>query len=84
MKYFSNLKDKLSEDSKVRLEKNPLRILDSKEECDKILVKDAPKINEFYSDEEKDFYANILKTLDFLNKHEFYPINPRQSEYLNS
>ena len=83
--YFSNLKDKLSEDSKVRLEKNPLRILDSKEECDKILVKDAPKINEFYSDEEKDFYANILKTLDFLNiKYFSNPLLVRGLDYYTS
>ena len=64
--YFTKFKDKLSEDSKVRLEKNPLRILDSKEECDKALVKDAPKISEFYTEEEKEFYSNILKTLDKL------------------
>ena len=64
--YFTKFKDKLSEDSKVRLEKNPLRILDSKEECDKLLVKDAPKISEFYTEEEKEFYSNILKTLDKL------------------
>lgn len=83
--YFSNLKDKLSEDSKIRLEKNPLRILDSKEECDKILVKDAPKINEFYSDEEKDFYANILKTLDFLNiKYFSNPLLVRGLDYYTS
>ena len=83
--YFSNLKDKLSDDSKVRLEKNPLRILDSKEECDKILVKDAPKINEFYSDEEKDFYANILKTLDFLNiKYFSNPLLVRGLDYYTS
>ena len=83
--YFSNFKDKLSEDSKVRLEKNPLRILDSKEECDKILVKDAPKINEFYSDEEKDFYANILKTLDFLNiKYFSNPLLVRGLDYYTS
>ena len=62
--YFEKLKDKLSEDSKIRLEKNPLRILDSKDEGDKELLKEAPVISDFYSDEEKEFYLNILKALD--------------------
>ncbi|GMO64096.1 MAG: histidine--tRNA ligase [Rickettsiales bacterium] len=61
--YFTPLKDKLSEDSKKRLDKNPLRILDSKEDCDKELLKNAPKINEFYTDEERTFYANVLKSI---------------------
>lgn len=61
--YFSKFKDKLSEDSKTRLEKNPLRILDSKDENDRILLKDAPKISDFYSEEEKSFFNNILKML---------------------
>lgn len=62
--YFEKLKDKLSEDSKIRLEKNPLRILDSKDEGDKELLKEAPVISDFYSDKEKEFYSNILKALD--------------------
>lgn len=41
--YFSDFKDKLSEDSRVRLEKNPLRILDSKDEGDKKLSKTRRK-----------------------------------------
>lgn len=83
--YFTNFKDKLSEDSKVRLEKNPLRILDSKEECDKLLVKDAPKISEFYTEEEKEFYSNILKTLDKLGVSYFSnPLLVRGLDYYTS
>ncbi len=63
-KYFENFKDRLSEDSKNRLEKNPLRILDSKDEGDKILLKDAPKISDFYTDGDREFYNKILKALD--------------------
>lgn len=62
--YFEKFKDKLSEDSKVRLEKNPLRILDSKDEGDRELLKNIPTIDQFYTDEEKEFYSNILKSLD--------------------
>lgn len=83
--YFTKFKDKLSEDSKVRLEKNPLRILDSKEECDKLLVKDAPKISEFYTEEEKEFYSNILKTLDKLGVSYFSnPLLVRGLDYYTS
>lgn len=62
--YFEKFRDKLSSDSQVRLDKNPLRILDSKDEGDRSLLKDAPKISDFYSDEEKKFYENILSMLD--------------------
>lgn len=83
--YFTKFKDKLSEDSKVRLEKNPLRILDSKEECDKLLVKDAPKISDFYTEEEKEFYSNILKTLDKLGVSYFSnPLLVRGLDYYTS
>jgi len=63
-KYFAQYKDKLSADSKIRLEKNPLRILDSKDDDDKQLVARAPMIDEFYADEDKIFFNNILKLLD--------------------
>ncbi len=83
--YFTKFKDKLSEDSKVRLEKNPLRILDSKEECDKLLVKDAPKISDFYTEEEKEFYSNILKILDKLGVSYFSnPLLVRGLDYYTS
>lgn len=62
--YFEKFKDKLSEDSKIRLEKNPLRILDSKDEGDRELLKNIPTIDQFYTEEEKEFYSNILKSLD--------------------
>lgn len=42
--YLTPFKDQLSEDSKVRLEKNPLRILDSKDRGDQAIVADAPKL----------------------------------------
>ncbi len=83
--YFSKFKDKLSDDSKLRLEKNPLRILDSKEDCDKKLVNDAPKINEFYTNEESEFYNNVLKSLDFLGiKYNSNPLLVRGLDYYTS
>ncbi len=62
--YFEDHKEKLSADSKVRLEKNPLRSLDSKEQEDIELLGDAPKISNFYSNEAKERFAQILNLLD--------------------
>lgn len=73
--YFSGHKDKLSEDSLKRLEKNPLRILDSKDEGDKVLVADAPIISEHYSEEAKSYFAEVTGNLDSLGIK--YKINPR-------
>ncbi|HEV7457985.1 MAG TPA: histidine--tRNA ligase [Roseococcus sp.] len=48
--HFSANRDKLSEDSQRRLEKNPLRIIDSKEAQDRALVADAPTIEGFLTE----------------------------------
>ena len=42
--YFSGFRDRLSADSRTRLEQNPLRILDSKDEGDRKLIAGAPTI----------------------------------------
>lgn len=62
--YFEKYKSDLSDDSKIRLEKNPLRILDSKDENDRKLLESIPTIDKFYTKEEEEFYSNILKSLD--------------------
>jgi histidyl-tRNA synthetase len=61
--YFAKFKDDLSHDSKIRLEKNPLRILDSKEPQDIELLVDAPDISRFFSDEAKLRFDSILNLL---------------------
>jgi histidyl-tRNA synthetase len=61
--FFTKFKDDLSGDSKIRLEKNPLRILDSKEAQDIELLTDAPKIEKFFSDEAKLRFDSILNLL---------------------
>ncbi len=50
VKYFTTHKNDLSEDSKIRLEKNPMRILDSKDEADKKIVAAAPKFSEHFTE----------------------------------
>lgn len=62
--YFRSVKDQLSEDSQDRLERNPLRILDSKDPRDKAFTEAAPKIDDFLSDEAQDFFAKVTAGLD--------------------
>ena len=64
--YFKPVRDQLSDDSKRRLEKNPLRILDSKDEQDKKFLPDAPKIVDYLDQESKENFDQILKMLDQL------------------
>jgi histidyl-tRNA synthetase len=61
--HFTRYRDALSHDSQVRLEKNPLRILDSKDEGDKRIVADAPTITPHLSDAARGFYESVLKHL---------------------
>ncbi|MBO6767012.1 MAG: histidine--tRNA ligase [Erythrobacter sp.] len=62
--HFRAVKDELSEDSQDRLEKNPLRILDSKDRRDRRFVADAPKIDDFLSDEARAFFDTVTGGLD--------------------
>ena len=62
--YFRGVKGELSEDSQDRLERNPLRILDSKDPRDKAFTEAAPKIDDFLSDEAQDFFARVTAGLD--------------------
>jgi histidyl-tRNA synthetase len=57
--YFSAHRDALSHDSQVRLEKNPLRILDSKDEGDRAIVAGAPVINDHLSEAAAGFHAAV-------------------------
>ncbi|MHA6332594.1 histidine--tRNA ligase [Qipengyuania sp. CAU 1752] len=64
VEHFRSVKDELSEDSQERLEKNPLRILDSKDRRDQRFVDDAPKIDQFLSDDAKAFFESVTNGLD--------------------
>ncbi|KJY64898.1 Histidine--tRNA ligase [Lactobacillus helsingborgensis] len=65
--YFMPVRDQLSDDSKRRLEKNPLRILDSKDEQDKKFLPNAPKIVDYLDEESKGNFDQILMMLDQLD-----------------
>jgi histidyl-tRNA synthetase len=61
--YFAAHRDQLSEDSRMRLEKNPLRILDSKDEGDKRIVAGAPPMKDYLTPAAAAFYASVQSYL---------------------
>ena len=73
--YLQEHYDELSEDSKNRLQKNPLRILDSKEDCDKKVVENAPLYADSLNETSKKFFADVLHGLDVLGIK--YKVNNR-------
>jgi histidyl-tRNA synthetase len=61
--YLSQHRDALSEDSRVRLEKNPLRVLDSKDEGDRKIVAGAPIMRDHLTPAAASFYEDVLTYL---------------------
>lgn len=66
VEYFKAHENELSADSKVRLEKNPLRILDSKDENDKKLNANAPTLEQHLNAHSKDFFKKVLAGIERL------------------
>ena len=64
VEYFRAAQGQLSEDSQDRLERNPLRILDSKDPRDQAFVAGAPKIDDYLSVEAQDFFGAVTSGLD--------------------
>jgi len=62
-KHFRPHLSKLSEESQTRFEKNPLRILDSKDPKDQELIESAPSMLEFLSDEAKTHFEAVQERL---------------------
>jgi len=63
IEYFSAHRGKLSEDSQARLERNPLRVVDSKDAGDKLIVADAPTIHPYLNEHSATFYAKLREHL---------------------
>jgi histidyl-tRNA synthetase len=62
--YFESRKANLSEDSVARLNRNPLRILDSKDPKDRAICADAPNVDQHLTAEASDFFAAVTAGLD--------------------
>ena len=73
--YFSRRLSELSEDSRRRLERNPLRIFDSKDEADRRVSLEAPAFDDYLNAASHDFFAQVREGLDRLGIP--YRLNPR-------
>jgi histidyl-tRNA synthetase len=63
IEYFSDHLSELSDDSRERLAKNPLRILDSKDPRDRPIADAAPDIDTYITDEARDFFGGVTEGL---------------------
>ncbi|QCB56286.1 histidine--tRNA ligase [Sphingopyxis sp. PAMC25046] len=64
VEHFEAHRGDLSEDSLARLDKNPLRILDSKDPKDRPIADSAPDIDAFLTSEAQDFFGAVTSGLD--------------------
>ena len=67
VEYFNDHRANLSDDSKIRLEKNPLRILDSKDEGDKKINANAPRLEDHLNEESVAYYSRVKDYLEELD-----------------
>lgn len=73
--YLSGFRDQLDEDSKRRLETNPLRILDSKVPETQAILKDAPDLADFLDEDSRAHFVGLQQRLDLAGVP--YTINSR-------
>jgi histidyl-tRNA synthetase len=64
--YLKDFEKDLSPDSQMRLQKNPLRILDSKDANDQKILQDAPLLKSCLNEFSKDFFGQVLEGLSAL------------------
>jgi histidyl-tRNA synthetase len=74
VEYLSAYRADLSADSQLRLERNPLRILDSKDSGDREILKGAPTLDACLNEESRTFFAAVRAGLDALGIA--YALNP--------
>jgi len=67
LKWLQDNFDDLDQDSRARMNKNPLRILDTKNPNTQKLLENAPKLNQFLSEKSLERYSYIKKQLEFLD-----------------
>ncbi|MEC8427548.1 MAG: histidine--tRNA ligase [Pseudomonadota bacterium] len=73
--YLSERKEQLDEDSQRRLDSNPLRILDSKNESTQALLNDAPALQDFLDDESLEHFQQLQTLLKSAGIA--FEVNPR-------
>ncbi|VAW90156.1 Histidyl-tRNA synthetase [hydrothermal vent metagenome] len=75
IEYLALHRDVLDEESVLRLEKNPLRILDSKNPAMQKMIEDAPQLLDYLDDESSQHFETLQILLDGVGIE--YRINPR-------
>ena len=75
VEYFNDHRSALSTDSLLRLDRNPLRILDSKDLGDREVITDAPIMGDYLNTASKDFFAKVKDGLGVLRVN--YDLNSR-------
>jgi histidyl-tRNA synthetase len=75
VEYFQDHRARLSRDSLDRLERNPLRILDSKNEGDRRVVAEAPLFGDYLNQQSLEFFDTVKTGLEALGIS--YEVNPR-------
>lgn len=75
VKYFNENYDALDEESKNRLSRNPLRILDSKNPAMTLLIKNAPKMIDVLSEKSREHFNQLCTELAGLDIN--YTVNPK-------
>ncbi|MGX7030375.1 histidine--tRNA ligase [Vagococcus zengguangii] len=82
--YLTPFYEELSQDSKNRFEKNPLRILDSKDKKDIEIVKNAPSILDHLTENSQKHFDTVKEMLDVMNvKYEIDHRMVRGLDYYN-
>ncbi len=75
LEYLADHRARLSADSQRRIEQNPLRIFDSKDENDRAIMADAPLLSENLNPVSAEFFENLQAGLEDLGVE--YRVNPR-------
>ncbi len=73
--YLEGFRDRLSADSLQRIDRNPLRVLDSKDEQDRAIVAEAPILTDSLNDESQRFFDAVRRGLDTAGIA--YTVDPR-------
>ena len=73
--FLENHQDLMSEEEKERLVKNPLRILDTKNQALQDVLDGAPKLLDYLDDESREHFAQLCDLLDAVGIQ--YEINPK-------
>ncbi|KIL53376.1 histidyl-tRNA synthetase [Jeotgalibacillus alimentarius] len=84
IEHFSPRIDEFCSDCQVRLDKNPLRILDCKKDRGHELIESAPSLKDYLNEESKDYFEKVKRYLDVMGiSYELDPNLVRGLDYYN-